>query len=394
MQHSNQNIYPIIDDKEETKADVQMFAIILTLLSALFSSIWTVNMTYLERQGLIWIQVFAFGEFSNLCYSLLLWYTYSKIKYNKEIKSETITNINNTPFKEYLFSIFPSKTDKRAWKLLFARGVCNAFSFQCYVIGLIYCDAGDSMLIRTTLTSFGVFIIGVLKFGEKFTILVLVSFVFAVGGLILICRPTFIFGSADIDGDHKIDPANPGANELNPLGLMLILFSALFRISSKAIIKKSGKLNVHWIVMNIITFCVTNSVAVIEYIILGIYYNGINKHIWYNWLNHSESGLVTFCIIIYGIIFVCKVSFTVIGHQIGDIGRLGIISNSDIVFTYGLGYFLLNEQETRLVIAGAVFVSIGIGILFLENAKKKREKAKQKQQEMLLGINNDDNEKV
>ena len=367
-----------------------MFAIILTLLSALFSSMWTVNMTYLERRGLKWVQVYAFGEFSNLFYSLLLWFVYSKIQYEKAVASAEMDSIeHNTPFKEYLFSIFPSKSDTRAWKLLFARGVCNAFSFQCYVIGLLYCDAGDSMLIRTTLTSFGVFIISVLKFGEKFTAMVFVSFIFAVGGLILICRPTFIFGSTDVDGDHKIDPANPGANQLPPTGLLLILASALFRILSKAIIKKSGKLNVHWIVMNIITFCVTCTVAIVEYIVLSIYYHGFDKHIWYNWLSESESGIVTLCIIIYGMIFVSKVSFTVVGHQIGDIGRLGIIANSDIVFTYGLGYFLLNEKETRLVIAGAVFVIIGIGILFLENAKKKRDKAKKKKQQMLLGINHD-----
>ena len=55
--------------------------------------------------------------------------------------------------------------------------------------------------------------------------MVFVSFVFAIVGIVMICRSGFIFDTNDRDNDG-IDSKE---EEINLLGLILIIFSATFR---------------------------------------------------------------------------------------------------------------------------------------------------------------------
>ena len=426
---SNKSVQPSKDDDDssDNKTRLQLYAIVFTILSAILSSFWTVIMSYLESKDFVWLQVYILGESSNLFYSVLLWLSVMRHKYNKEynltdcsvICGNSKTKISNNemketllakenqnnrneeysdtnskpnsgsssksivPFSKYIFQIFPARSNTHVWKLLLMRGICNAFSFQLYVIGLLFCDSGDAMLIRTSLSSFGVFIVSVLAFGEKLGIWVFIAFFFAFSGLLFVCHPPFTFtGEFDFDNDD-IQTVNFWSSEADGVsiwGVLMVSGSATFRIGSKYIIKRSGKLKVHWLVMNIATFIITCSFAIIECIGVLIYYGAasedskwLERNFWSDAFGNYKNSLDRFgimmCVILYGVVFVGKVSFTVVGHQIGDIGRLGVISNSDIVFTYVIGAIILNETGTSTAYFGASLVMIGVVILCLEQAK-------------------------
>ena len=79
-----------------------------------------------------------------------------------------------------------------------------------------------------------------------------------------------------------------------------------------------------------------------------------------------QSSKMTGYIILYGAIISGNAIFITAGNQIGEIGRLGIISIIDVPFTYILQALLLNETNDYLVYIGAAIVLIGIIILLLE----------------------------
>ena len=74
-----------------------------------------------------------------------------------------------------------------------------------------------------------------------------------------------------------------------------------------------------------------------------------------------------------GILFFVCIITAVIGFRLGDIGRLGIIQNIEVVIIYLLDAVLLNESENYLCYIGVVITIAGCGIVFYEQRQNQND---------------------
>ena len=110
------------------------------------------------------------------------------------------------------------------------------------MIGFIFLDSGDAMLIRTTISSLVMLIIGISYFGETLTKWLILAFIIAIIGLALTIQPAFLF-------DTSID------DQISVVGLIIIFASAIFRALDKTVIKYTSKegVTVHWFALQLIS---------------------------------------------------------------------------------------------------------------------------------------------
>ena len=272
-------------------------------------------------------------------------------------------NLSNLKF--YILSIFPSK-NSRGLKVGILRGITNAISTQLCLIGFIFLDSGDAMLIRTTVSSLIMLIVGVIYFDEKLTKWLILAFIIALIGLTLTIQPEFLF-------DISID------DQISIIGLVIIVASAIFCALDKTVIKYSGKKGVtlDWFALLLISYFVTAVFGIIEIICLSIYYyvvdNGDvrwNDKVWYEW-NNSD---ITIVFILFSLIVVFEICCQMFAFQTGDIGKLGILVSSEIAFTYMLEALLLDTKENYLVYIGVVLVTIYSSIVLIEQGKQAQER--------------------
>ena len=123
-------------------------------------------------------------------------FSYDKlaVSENCDVNNDNCNNVYHSGnFSEYLFSIFPKR--KKPWILSISRGFAMVLQDLCCIISLIYVESGDALLLKTTFSSFFSIILGVILFGERFTIIIFLCCVVSIGGLILICQPQFLFSS-------------------------------------------------------------------------------------------------------------------------------------------------------------------------------------------------------
>lgn len=327
---------------------------ILIGIAASFNSARAIQAQYLETVGKFsWMQMYLVAEFDNLFFIVIFWIVYS-------LKT-----------KQSLFSYFPkfTKSNLNLWFILIIRGICAASLYLFFVLALLHCNSGDAILIRAIITSVGNILIGVIYFKEQLTKWIIFSLILCIFSLILICQPSFIFNNLSII-DIK---SNTNVKTMSFVGFLFILISGIFRVVNKSLIKLSKtKYDTHWLGVLIIGFVICFFESLIVFgLSLYIYDNNIS-HVWHSWYsdganysNHTYIminvvfGLFGFVELIYNILHVK-------GYQMGNIGRLGIIANIDIIVTYILQVLLLNENDNYIAYIGICIVLIAVTVLFFE----------------------------
>lgn len=364
----------------------QATSIGLITFGSLLAGIWTIDISYLEKEGLTWIQMFVIAETSCLLYTSFAWITYMLYQWKYNYDSIIEKNVNCTSFTHYLLSIFPSISDVESWKPIIGGGLCWGFGFQFYVLGLFYCDSGDSILFRTTFASVGVVIAGMIAFGEKISISVVMSLLLAIFGIALVCQPSFIFNNDSNDNSR---------GSVSMIGLVYLFLSGSAKTCSKTLVKYSGNLNVSLWALMIGNLIVTTIFSWVEFICVCVfhYYKDGKKtflaqtfgtKIWYSDYDTGSTTGITIItgIVLYGVILTANMAMIQKGHQIGDLGKLGIICLIDVPFTYLLQIWIFNEESSYLVYFGVAVVLVAVCLLYWEKfSRRVRAQLERKTQE-------------
>ena len=351
---------------------------LFVVVGCILVGFWTLEIQYLEDSGLTWVQTFVICELSNLAYSCLFGFLFQSYQYYYQYHYNYYENegLNNDNYKgknsytKFLFSIFPefkSSNDYLQWKTLIIRGITLGFTMQFYVIALLYLTAGDCLLLRTMIAAFTLMFVAIIYFKENVTFLVYIAFIFAIGGLILVCQPSFIF---------TYENSNNG---VSALGLLFVFLSAFAQSGNKSLMKYSGKIKLHWLSVLIIGFIMSALLALINLLLVSCYYyllftnegkdDDSFEYIWQNniWCNLSELDNTVKCVLfLYGITFLGVKSCMVIGFQKGDLARVSIVANSDVPLTYILQDVLLHEHNNYITYIGATVVILSTIIIFWE----------------------------
>ena len=335
----------------DTRRD--LIASLLALGGAFTAALSSVNLKYLENQGLSWLSTNAIAQCGALFFCCLIWIGWQMYTFYNNIGIDGNHSISS--LKQHLFSVFPSKSDSTSWRLLILSGLAFSLQFEFYLLALLYIEVADVMLIRTLMATIGLCIIGVIFWKENVSIYMIFALIIAFGGVIMVCQPSFIFGDT--------------LNEISWIGVIFILIAAFWRVLDKITIKLSksqnNEIDIHWLAVTIVPLIITSMIALLQLIGVSIYVS-IETKSEINLIGGSDRTNVIIAASLYGLILAVNSSLVVMAYQMGSLGRLGIIANCDIVFGYVLQAWLLSTVSNIYVYIGASLVFIGVGILVLE----------------------------
>ena len=354
----------------------ELEACLSILVAAFCYGTWSSIVSYLETNGLTWVQMALLAQCTAFPCICIMWVSMFISKYyfikndndtflynelppseNCDVNNDNCNNVYpSDSFLEYLFSIFPK--NKKSWILSISRGFAMAFEDLFCIIALLYVEPGDALLLKTTFSSFSSIFLGIILFGERLTIIIFICGIVSVGGLILICQPQFVFSNEN-DSDS-----------LSWVGILFVIFASLCTTMDRLILRYSGDIQVHWLAMIIIPYFISFVYAIVQFLlILLVYYfkNMDLDEIWYSWspFDDNEYGL-TLCIVLFGIVVILMEYLFISGYQNGDVGILGIIANFSVPTSYALEIILLNQIDNLYTYVGATVVILSIVCIFIE----------------------------
>ena len=336
--------------------NLSTLAVVFNVFSALTDGLMSVIIQYITEKGATWVQTFYTQFYLSTLLMVLTWMLWFGYEYHFIVKIHDDKNTKYDSYFSYLISIFPFNEDslrisKQKWFVLFFRSICGVTSLLFYNISLSYSEAGDVLLIEFVTTMITSILFGWLFFGEKYNILVLLAVIICIGGTILVTQPSFIFGNGST------------VETMNFYGFIFVFISGMIRGFSQALIKHSFKLSINWISIIVVPQLIGCIIMFIVYIFVywvfdikdwNLIINGINDNIDYQLLLLSTGFLYYLWYVFYTLSF-----------RIGDIGRLGIIQNSNIIFGYIFG-LLIGTSNNYICYIGVVLVLIACVVIFLE----------------------------
>ena len=335
-------------------------------MAAFFKSLEAVLIEYLDDIGATWFQLYTFNTTVAFACLITYWFVTYTILFLYNNKNTTGSNISDdnsdnnqttltiANYKLYIFSLFPSKmkNDTIIWKWLCVRSVMGATSWIFYVVALVFLEPGDFILLQTvTITASGI-IIGLIHFKEKITISLLISTILLIIGVLLVCQPSIIFGE--------------NAQSISILGIIFAILAGIARVLSGVAIKKLNQFNLHWLAISLPAQFLAALYSLIMFVIMIIFYqlNFVDENeFWWNWTNKSdysndEISIYTLLLMSLGFCaFGWVISFT-LAYLFGDVSWLSILMNSDVIMTYLMQIWILNQSDNWLVYVGVTLVMI------------------------------------
>lgn len=271
--------------------------------------------------------------------------------------------------------------DKQITNLLTWRGL-TGFTALCFsYLSLGYLDVSDVESVQNS----GVLITAFLSrifLKEKLSTCHLVSLVFTVVGVVLILRPTMLFG-IETDLEELLDyHSTTGLNNItriesryskealvgSSIGVSAVVASALFSSISHIIIKKLCIYNIHFSVISMYPVVFGLPISFLMSVWLFILqskcvFNISPVHL----VLSSFGGIVS----IIGLIFLNK------ALEIEDTSRISMLRTTSVLFSYILQYVVLGVETDLLGILGAVFIIVGtLTVVFTKIYDYKLEKNK------------------
>ena len=275
---------------------------------------------------------------------------------------DDINNKNCSNFLDYLFTVFPPIEEdfRRQWLVLIIRSLAGIGSFAGLDIALLYLDSGDTILIQVVLVTLMNISYSVVVYGEKLNRIIIVAIVVCLVGLLLVTQPSFLFGGESYD-------------TVSIIGFVVVFLSSIMRALVTISIKYSNE-NVEM---------PHDTMIIVPQILMGlmvtiVYFFGIILP-WLDWnanvfvivgdssSTSDERSLHSFYMVSLGFLFFIWIMAGVIGFRLGDLGRLGIIQNSEVVITYLFDALLLNEDQNFLCYLGVCLTLIGCAMVFYEH---------------------------
>ena len=200
--------------------------------------------------------------------------------------------------------------------------------------------------------------------------MIILAFILFIIGIILSTQPIFIFHSSK--------------DSTNIIGFLWITFGAFFASIAFTQIKYSkNKLNLSHTTVMIVPQVIVSSLSVVLYI-YGWQVLGWNKSIIS--LGNSMNNFLQLCL---GLTYFIWLLTGVIGFQLGNLGRVGMIQNSTILFGYILQVTILNENVNYICVIGIIITLIGCVIVFYEQYDKRNINGYTQNQDNINGHEND-----
>lgn len=330
----------------------------LIVSAGVFQALLAVVTSYLENNGCTWLQV-LFAE--NLCFLVFISFFWV-ISFAIQFKRNDEYNSRNT-FISFLFSIFPplSFSKIQEWVSISLASIGSFVAAGLQMLSIVYISSGNAVLLQTFTSSFCNIIFGALLFGESVTIYICAAFAISVIGAILVIQPSFIF---DLFGDSDV------YKTLSPIGVFTIVLSGMFRSVIKVAFKRSSHLDLHWLSMVVIPKIFAVVMAFIFSIGALLIYNSA---IIYTFegndnFNFNDEQIIKLNLSLWtmGLFLIGWYVCTTFAYRIGNIGRLGVLTNIEIVSSFLLQWLLLGESENYLTYIGAVLIIIGCVIVFYD----------------------------
>ena len=247
----------MIDSRKE------LLACLLALGAAFTCALSGVDLKYLENQGFSWLSTNAIVQCGALFFCCLICFAWQMYTFYNNINSDGDDSIVSQSLGEHLFSVFPSKSDSKSWRLLTMNGLAFSLQFEFYLLALSYIEVADVILIRTLMSTIGLCIISIIFWKEKVSIYMIIAFVIALAGVFMVCQPSFIFGDK--------------SQEISWIGIIFVFIAAFWHVMDKVTVKLSksksqdNKIDIHWIAVTIVPLIVTSIVALIQFIGVFIY---------------------------------------------------------------------------------------------------------------------------
>ena len=376
----------MIDDLLNNKLN-EFTSSVLLILGMICKALFTIITQYVESRGCPWYQALFFTEWMFLISMILYWFILYSFAYfccyknksninrkvalsisdsdtlSRDSNSNSISSSNILPntmtYCQALFSDFSSKNfTLKAWLILLARGFTGSFAGLFFVWSLEYIDSGDAILIQTVTVTIGNVLFGMLFFNEPKSKLIIFSLIICIIGLLLVCQPSFIFDKFEIKKGEHIN-----YSEVSLFGFILVGISGIMRLGSGIVSKYAKQFNINWLqlcLMASFMSAITISIVVtIEYYF--IHKNDKDSVFW--WFDDYNVIYIIETLSIGCFVSLFVISYT-IGFQYGNVSKLGILLNTDIIFAYILQIFILDEIENGLTYAGGAVVLLVCGVVF------------------------------
>ena len=263
---------------------------------------------------------------------------------------------------------FLGPKNHRSW--LVARAVVGSSSVILGFFAIYYIHPSDV----STLNNSSVIITAIVArflLKEKLTMIHFLATILTVIGVVCICRPTFIFGSVVLKHyahEHLLQSLNSSFNatagvthpprflngELNiPLGVTLVILSAVLMGTTQVIIKKLCIIKVHYSIVSFYPAALGLPTGLIVSLVLfltnvshdaahPIDTEKLPYHILYSFIA-GTAGTVA-------LIFLNMA----LDHE--DASRIAIVKTTDVMFTFLFQYLILHIKIDALGIIGAVFI--------------------------------------
>ena len=367
--------------------DAAFVAMILVFVGTFCQACFSVAAKELVNIGFVWSQDYFLSQLIVvimliILHGILLIYHYIKrdncwlengpksVVYPLSSKKENYSTF--AEYKNYILYIFADRTEKDLWKIIIFRGIMFSLNMICFFNAFLYCTSGDVLSLRTMLSTFGFVFLGIIKFDEKISCLTTAAFVIAVIGVILICHPSFLFGTAGISW----------------IGVMFIVLGSIFRVADKSGVKLSNfgdKTNqTHWLGLAIVTYGISACIGLVIVIVSAIIVALINisngntgeylydDYVWNSDALTLNNQDVAWLVIICSVFMFFRAIANTIGYQTGDLSKVGIIANGDVLFAYVLQAEMLDVTESWYVYFGALLIVIGALMVFGDEIQNKR----------------------
>ena len=344
-------------------------AAILLFVGMGFESLMTVCAQYVENNGVKWYIVLVFGEWIFFLCLIVYWITVYSYKF---INISNNNNNNNISYFGMICSVFPDFSDKWCWIMLLLRGICGSISLGCYMISLYYIDSGDAVLLQNVSVSVCSIILGKIFFGEKFNKFTLLALVLCIIGIILVCQPKFLFLyiSKNIN-DIDYEP-------VSSLGFLFSFLSGIALLMAGLITKHSKSLQLEWLSLALMAAFISSISSIVIFLFEYYYFDSdINSTINNSTVYNDE---IMWLLVSIGVLICLFIVFYTISYQYGNVSQLGLILNSDIIITYILQVFVLNESKNWMGYLGVAIIA-GVCVLIFINEAKQQEQEQQQQQE-------------
>ena len=320
-------------------------ALFIVLASAFSNALLIVLVEYVEEVGATWHQVLFTNTWGNLFFTC--WYWILSFSYSYYYKPDDLKMTYNS-LASYLLSVFPpiDRWHVKHWLVLILRGIFALFCAIFLCIGLIFVPSGDCVLIESVVASVTSFIFGFIFFKEKINVTIIFAFILFVIGITLVTQPTFIFKSV--------------TNATSPIGLLWVFLGSVLDGLTLVVIKWSKTVELSYTTVMVVPQ------LIMSILLLILYIYGWQVLNWGSSLISLDNDVDKFLQACTGFIYFLWLISVIIGVQLGNLGRVAMISNSNIIFAYLLQVTVLNEYENYICYIGIVITLVGCIIVFYE----------------------------